>query len=116
MNRVGKTEAAKRLLPVIGMITDRIKRDAYMRKLSAMISIDERSLYEELQRVRCAGRNQRCSRCPLPGQGTGGSRCRDEAATTKGCMSGNLSELMEHRREAKMLYQQESGTSCCTWA
>lgn len=48
---VGKTEAAKRLLPVIGMISDRIKRDAYIRKLSSMISIDERSLYEELQRV-----------------------------------------------------------------
>ncbi|MBV8821392.1 MAG: DNA primase [Ktedonobacteraceae bacterium] len=48
---MGKTVAAKRLLPVIGMITGRIKRDAYMRKLATMISIDERSLYAELQRV-----------------------------------------------------------------
>src|SRR5579872_508432 len=48
---VGQTEAAKRLLPVIGMISDRIKRDAYIRKLAAMISIDERSLYDELQRT-----------------------------------------------------------------
>src|SRR5581483_8810031 len=47
----GKTEAAKRLLPVLGMISDRIKRDAYVRKLAGMISIDERSLHEELQRV-----------------------------------------------------------------
>lgn len=47
----GKTEAAKRLLPVIGMITDRVKRDAYIRKLSTMISIDERALFEELQQV-----------------------------------------------------------------
>jgi DNA primase len=47
----GKTEAAKRLLPVIGMISDRIKRDAYLRKLASMIGIDERSLHEELQRV-----------------------------------------------------------------
>ena len=47
----GKTEAAKRLLPVIGMMSDRIKRDAYIRKLAAMISIDERTLHEELQRV-----------------------------------------------------------------
>ena len=47
----GKAEAAKRLLPVIGMITDRVKRDAYIRKLSSMISIDERSLFEELQQV-----------------------------------------------------------------
>ena len=47
----GKAEAAKRLLPVIGAISDRIKRDAYIRKLSTMISIDERSLNEELQRV-----------------------------------------------------------------
>jgi DNA primase len=47
----GKTEAAKRLLPVIGMISDRVKRDAYMRKLSGMISIDERTLYDELQLV-----------------------------------------------------------------
>jgi DNA primase len=47
----GKTEAAKRLLPVIGMISDRIKRDAYMRKLATIISTDERLLYDELQRV-----------------------------------------------------------------
>src|SRR5579883_1150754 len=47
----GKSEAARRLLPVIAMISDRVKRDAYIRKLAAMISIDERSLYGELQRV-----------------------------------------------------------------
>ena len=48
---VGKAEAAKRLLPVIAMINDRIKRDEYMRKLATMIRSDERSLHEELQRV-----------------------------------------------------------------
>jgi DNA primase len=48
---VGKAEAGKRLLPVIAMISDRIKRDAYIRKLASMISIDERSLYSELQQV-----------------------------------------------------------------
>src|SRR6266516_4649105 len=47
----GKAEAAKRLLPVIGSISDRVKRDAYLRKLATMISIDERSLHEELQRI-----------------------------------------------------------------
>ncbi len=47
----GKTQAARRLLPVIAMIRDRIKRDAYVRKLAGMISVDERSLYSELQRV-----------------------------------------------------------------
>jgi DNA primase len=47
----GKAEAAKRLLPVIGAISDRIKRDAYIQKLSTTIGIDERSLNEELQRV-----------------------------------------------------------------
>lgn len=47
----GKTEAAKRLLPVIGMISDRIKRDAYLRKLATMISMDERLLHDELQRL-----------------------------------------------------------------
>ena len=46
-----KAEAAKRLLPVIGAISDRIKRDVYIRQLSTMIGIDERSLNEELQRV-----------------------------------------------------------------
>ncbi len=48
---VGKSEAAKRLLPVIGMISDRVKRDAYVRKLASMIGIDERSLNDELQRL-----------------------------------------------------------------
>src|SRR5205085_2092842 len=47
----GKSEAAKRLLPIIGMISDRVKRDAYLRKLASMIAIDERSLNDELQRV-----------------------------------------------------------------
>jgi len=47
----GKTEAAKRLLPIIAMISDRIKRDAYLRKLATMIGIDERLLYDELQQV-----------------------------------------------------------------
>jgi DNA primase len=47
----GKTQAARRLLPVIAMISDRIKRDAYLRKLAGMINLDERSLYSELQRV-----------------------------------------------------------------
>ena len=46
-----QAEAAKRLLPVIGSISDRVKRDAYLRKLATMISIDERSLNEELQRI-----------------------------------------------------------------
>ncbi|HYX49598.1 MAG TPA: hypothetical protein VE843_07635, partial [Ktedonobacteraceae bacterium] len=46
-----QAEAAKRLLPVIGSISDRVKRDAYIRKLATMISIDERSLNEELQRI-----------------------------------------------------------------
>ena len=48
---VGKAEAAKRLLPIIGTISERVKRDAYIRKLAGMISIDERALYEELQRL-----------------------------------------------------------------
>jgi DNA primase len=47
----GKVEAARRLLPVIGIISERIKRDAYVRKLASMISVDERTLHEELQRV-----------------------------------------------------------------
>jgi DNA primase len=46
-----KAEAAKRLLPVIGSISDRVKRDAYLRKLATMISIEERSLNDELQRM-----------------------------------------------------------------
>jgi DNA primase len=47
----GKTEAARRLLPVIGMISDRIKRDAYIRKLASIVKVEERALYDELQRV-----------------------------------------------------------------
>jgi DNA primase len=46
-----KSEAAKRLLPVIGTISDRVKRDVYLRKLATMISIEERSLNDELQRM-----------------------------------------------------------------
>ena len=46
-----KTEAAKRLLPLIGMTPDRVKRDAYVRKLASMIRVEERSLSNELQQV-----------------------------------------------------------------
>ena len=48
---VGKTEAAKRLLPIIATISDRIKRDAYIRKLATIISVEERLLYEALQQT-----------------------------------------------------------------
>lgn len=54
----GKTEAAKRLLPVIGTISDRIKRDDYIRKLSNILRVSERTLHEELQ---SALRKQRSS-------------------------------------------------------
>lgn len=47
----GKAEAAKRLLPVIGMVSDRIKRDEYIRKLASMIRVEERSLHDMLQRA-----------------------------------------------------------------
>jgi DNA primase len=47
----GKAEATHRLLPVIAMISDRIKRDAYVRKLATMLRADERSLHDELQKV-----------------------------------------------------------------
>jgi DNA primase len=46
-----KTEAAKRLLPLIGIFPDRVKRDAYVRKLASMIRVDERSLSNDLQQV-----------------------------------------------------------------
>lgn len=53
---IGKSEAVKRLLPVIGMISDRSKRDGYIHELAKMISrdmisIDERSLNEELRQL-----------------------------------------------------------------
>jgi DNA primase len=47
----GKAEAAHRLLPIIATITDRAKRDAYLRQLAGMLHMDERSLNEELRRV-----------------------------------------------------------------
>jgi DNA primase len=47
----GKTKAADRLLPVIGMISNRIKRDEYIRRLASMIRVEERVLYETLQRM-----------------------------------------------------------------
>jgi DNA primase len=47
----GKVEATERLLPVIGMISNRIKRDEYIRKLASMIRVEERSLHDALQRM-----------------------------------------------------------------
>ncbi len=47
----GKTEAAKRLLPVVGMIRDRLKREVYVTRLAKMIRVDERILRDELQLI-----------------------------------------------------------------
>ncbi len=44
-----RTEASKRLLPLLGMIRDRVERDAYARKLALMIRVDERALLIDLQ-------------------------------------------------------------------
>ncbi len=45
----GRTEAAKRLLPILGMIRDRVERDAYARKLARMTRVDEFTLLRDLQ-------------------------------------------------------------------
>src|SRR6266496_4224135 len=47
----GRTEAAKRLLPILGMIRDRIERDAYARKLARMTRVDEFTLLRDLQEM-----------------------------------------------------------------
>jgi DNA primase len=47
----GQSEAARRLLPVVALITDRVRRDAYLRQLAHIVRMDERSLNEELQRT-----------------------------------------------------------------
>ena len=47
----GKAEAAHRLLPIVATISDRAKRDVYLRQLVNMLHVDERSLNAELQRV-----------------------------------------------------------------
>ncbi|HEU5377386.1 MAG TPA: DNA primase [Ktedonobacteraceae bacterium] len=47
----GQTEAARLLLPVVALITDRVKRDAYLRQLARLLRMDERSLNEDLQHI-----------------------------------------------------------------
>ena len=47
----GKAEASRRLLPVVAAISDRAKRDLYLRQLAHILRMDERSLNEELQRI-----------------------------------------------------------------
>ncbi|RAQ96689.1 DNA primase [Thermogemmatispora tikiterensis] len=59
--------AARRLLPIIGIISDRVKRDAYVRKLARMIHVDEQSLYNELQRS-LRGRHQSVAEIVVPAE------------------------------------------------
>ncbi len=47
----GKAEAARRLLPVLIEIRDRVKQDAYLRRLAALLRSDERALRLELERL-----------------------------------------------------------------
>jgi DNA primase len=48
----GQTEAGKRLFPVLAPIADRVKQDAYVRRLAALLRIPERDAQMELQRYR----------------------------------------------------------------
>ncbi len=99
----GKAEAAKRLLPVIGMINDRIKRDAYMRKLAAMIRGDERSLHEELQRVLRGQKTQGVefsnARPKMP-RGTDGQKHEpDRVSDNEGEQAGPKSDTRKRTQE-----------------
>lgn len=81
----GKAEAAHRLLPIVATITDRAKRDVYLRQLAHMLRMDERSLNEELQHV-------------LRGQHTGSVVARFSERTERG----------EQHSENRRSRQQES--------
>ncbi len=48
----GKAEAAKRLLPVLLEVRDRVKQDAYLRRLAGMLRADERALRQQLDLLR----------------------------------------------------------------
>jgi DNA primase len=47
----GQAEAARRLLPIVATISNRARRDAYLRQLAHTIRMDERILGVELQRI-----------------------------------------------------------------
>lgn len=48
----GKAEAGKRLLPLLATMGDRVKQDAYVRRLASLLRIDERDAQKEMQRYR----------------------------------------------------------------
>lgn len=48
----GKAEAARRLLPVLLEVHDRVKQDAYLRRLAAMLRTEERLLRQQLEELR----------------------------------------------------------------
>jgi len=48
----GKAEAAQRLLPVILDVSDRVKQDAYLRRLAALLRVEERALHLELEQLK----------------------------------------------------------------
>jgi len=102
----GKTEAAKRLLPVIGTMSDRIKRDAYMRKLAMMISIDERTLYEELQRILRGQKTQgvRATFANLTGQ----KQSKAETGEPEWLHDGNDGDAGKHDGKGEGSYTQST--------
>jgi DNA primase len=95
---LGKSKAAKRLLPIIGMISDRIKRDAYIRKLSSLISIDERSLYEELQQVL---RNQKSTGVTVDFSGKTPATRQAQLQQRKDASRESVSERDEENEESQ---------------
>ncbi len=108
----GQTEAARRLLPVIALISDRIKRDAYIRKLAAMINIDERTLYDGLQRIL---RGQHTKGVTVEFHETGrsggaGSRGHGGTATISGSGSGWITEPEEKEPGPAGARQEKRGT------
>jgi DNA primase len=65
----GKAEAAKRLLPVLLEVRDRVKQDAYLRRLAGMLRSDERTLSQELELLRRAQARESRTSQPVPETG-----------------------------------------------
>jgi DNA primase len=104
----GKSEAARRLLPVIGAISDRIRRDEYIRKLSSMLRVDERSLSEEMQRILRGQRtngitaafNEKDASREWRGRGGSNGKSAEEVQVLPGRVSAGRSDGREYDNEA----------------
>lgn len=91
-----KSEAAKRLLPVIGDIGDPVEQSHYLQRLARLVQVDEQVLSDRLRQAASRPRYRRRPRPPEPEEEERGDRKRRLADAADSTEAYVLASLLHH--------------------